>query len=83
MLPANVMLDINVSGCQRLSLGHTQHERRDTASQINQSFEELDDDVEDACKEVDGERECVLYEMRRSREEGPDDFDEGLDKVGK
>jgi hypothetical protein len=60
----------------------TNKERDDTAKEVNQALEEVDDELDDLRRELCSELDRVLNEVAGGGEEGPDELDHRGDEVG-
>lgn len=60
----------------------TEQEADNTTSQVNETTEEVDDEVKALGGELECELDCLLHEVAGSGKEGPDKFDERADEVG-
>ena len=79
MLPARCQYTVQTN----LGIGQlTKDEANDAASKIDQTAEEVDEQVNDLGGEFEDEGCCHLDEIAGGREEGPDELDKRGEDVG-
>ena len=60
----------------------TKHEANNAASKVDQTTEEVNEQVKNLRGELEGERSSLLDEIAGGREEGPDQLDKRGEDVG-
>jgi hypothetical protein len=79
MLPARCQYTFQTN----LGVGQlTKDEANNAAGKVNQTTEEVDEQVKDLGGELEDERCCLLDEIAGSREEGPNELDKRGEDVG-